>query len=120
MSKKRLVSYRCADVSTGHITKKDALLLEQAAARRSYNVAERSEERTGAPLIPVIARYAEGFFCFLAPDDTDFAEYLVACKTAGFSRAFIRLLCRARREGNYLLRLDADGNDAPGLQRFDW
>jgi len=110
--KKLLQQYKYADVSTCHITQKDAELLEQAA-KQEYTAVEPKE----FPF--TIAAYPEGFFISL-PGKNDFAENLRNLAAYGLSKDCVKLFRRCVNEGAYVLRLDADAYEVEGIKKFDW
>jgi hypothetical protein len=115
MPKKKglLQQYKYADVSTRHITKKDAELLEQAAKAEND-----SFERMKFPF--TIAAYPEGFFISLPGKQADFAENMESLIQFGLSFDCIKLFGRCVKEGAYVLRLDRDAYEVEGIKKFDW
>jgi hypothetical protein len=102
-------------VSTWHITKKDAGLLEADA---EYKKAEVTQ---GPNLI--VYRYEEGFFVYCAPPsgDEEFTEqYDQQVKERGYSKALIELIQVTRRHGCKFLHLDSDGEVYDIFPTFDW
>ncbi len=94
--------YRYLDISTGHITKKDADALNSNCGIR------------GAYLI---GTYDEGWVLSIGEtDDYKGDETFVDC----YSPEFYDVLDYARKQGCTLLRFDGDGMEFPNLPSFDW
>jgi hypothetical protein len=91
------------DISTGHLTKLETNLLDEAAKGESEN--------------PVIAyRYEYGYFVYVPGEDTDYlaiAEY-------GYSMQFINILRRAKELGCKYAQFDGDGIQYDDLETFSW
>ena len=92
------------DISTGHLTKLETNLLDEAAKGESEN--------------PVIAyRYEYGYFVYVPtadePDYLVYAEY-------GYSKQFIAILRRAKELGCKYAQFDGDGIQYNDLEPFSW
>lgn len=87
------------DVSTGHITKKDASLLDSSKA-------------------VVAHKYEEGYFVFVPEDPIESEEQVLT--DAGFSKDFVNLMKLARRHGCKYLQLDRDGREYKDLPMHSW
>lgn len=110
-TKPKLSIHKYADVSTCHITKKDAEILERFA--------------DDVPLLFThnppftVAKYAEGFFIPLGSGNwANEAEH--DSLSEGLSEEFANLLHHVVEQGAFVLRLDADGDKVDGLPTFDW
>jgi hypothetical protein len=91
------------DISTGHLTKAEADLLDEAAKGESEN--------------PVTAyKYEYGHFVYV-PDENDdhlaIAEY-------GYSPQFLAILRRARELGCKYVQYDCDGIQYDDLETYSW
>jgi hypothetical protein len=100
------------DLSTGHITSKDAELLrryksegnDSAMALTCYPFAYGWTVSTSGLLDPLAGR----------------AERLDEMRKEGYSEHFIAVMTHAADLGATLVRLDCDAEYEPGLPRFDW
>lgn len=108
------------DFSTGHITWKDQLLLEEDAQ------ASESEGVSTAPNCDhglIVHQYREGYWIYCFTGDSasfTFDELAGRCRAGGYSDHLIRLLKIAGNAGCTFLRLDADGTRYTTLPQFDW
>jgi hypothetical protein len=91
------------DISTGHLTKKEADLLDDASKGESEN--------------PVTAyKYEYGHIVHIPTEDPDYlamAEY-------GYSKQFIAILRRAKELGCKYVQFDCDGIQYDDLETFEW
>ena len=97
------------DISTGHLTKKEAELLDNASKGESEN--------------PITAyKYEYGYFVHVPTEEPDYlaiAEY-------GYSKfdcdciQFIAILRRARELGCKYVQFDGDGIQYDDLETFSW
>lgn len=105
----KLPVYKYADVSSGHITQKDAELLDIAASFAGRYAG-----------VPLIAKYAKGWFLSTRPDWYDEEQWAMDLTELGFSRDFIGLWHEVSKKGCQILRLDADGEQIAGLPLHQW
>ena len=96
------------DISTSHITKKDARLLDRTVGSN--------------PLI--VYKYPEGFFV-LVPEKFDrknkyFHQELALAKKFGYSKALLNILRKAYAKNCWFVRLDCDGTVYSDLPTFKW
>lgn len=100
------------DISTVHITKSDADLLEADAAgiiaydKSSYKDGELDD------------RY--GWFIHVPDQTIDVEDCQYSCREAGMSEAFVNLVGYAHKQGCYWICLDRDGDDIDDLPTFEW
>ena len=93
------------DISTGHLTKKETDLLDDASKGESEN--------------PVIAyKYEYGHFVHV-PQKPEYNNYL-AIAEYGYSTQFIAILRRARELGCKYVQFDCDGIQYDDLETFKW
>jgi hypothetical protein len=91
------------DISTDHITKEEAVLLDDASKGESEN--------------PVVAyKYEYGHFVFVSPEKTDY----LAISQYGYSPQFISILRRAKELGCKYVQFDGDGIQYDDLETFSW
>lgn len=109
-----LTIYKYADVSTCHITVKDKDILE--AQEPDMGPIPSLVDRF--PL--TVAKYREGFFIPIGEGEEWLKEMMDDLLKAGLSMSFIKLLGHCIKEGVYVLRLDADGNEIAGLPKHEW
>lgn len=95
------------DLSTGHITSNDSILLENISGNRM----------PCDPIVVVAYGYEEGFFIPIGEWNTEDSSIAMG---AGFSEAFIALLTACHQQGYDMLRLDRDGPECDALPKFDW
>lgn len=88
------------DVSTSHITRKDARLLEQGLG------------------VGYIGSYEHGFVV-LTHDRSDH-KTTAEQRSVGLSESYIELMHIAREQGYYYLMLDSDAPTVEGLDTFNW
>jgi hypothetical protein len=95
------------DVSTGHITAQDNVLLKKAVKD---------------PEAPVIVyEYKEGYFVYVPIEGNEFDETEgPAMEKYGLSKTFINLLRETARLKCKYLQLDADGMEYENLPTFEW
>lgn len=93
------------DVSTGHITHDDAVLLYV-------------ESDADLPAVIVFRRNETGYFVHVPHDDIEESER--AMRDVGYSRAFVNLVRIARAGGAFMLHLDANAASSEKLPVFDW
>ena len=94
------------DISTGHITLGDSLLLAQ-------------KDVASTPLV-CIRPYEYGWYVFTTSEADRVPEYLKAFKKTGYSKAFRDLYRYACKKGYYALNIDQDGETYAELPQFDW
>jgi hypothetical protein len=100
------------DLSTAHITSKDARLLEAYRADR---------KPSGKALVAYPFEYGWTVSTTGMLDGAaDRADRLTAIRNEGFSEHFIRVLNHAADQDAVLVRFDADADFEPDLPRFDW
>jgi hypothetical protein len=103
-SKKPLIQ-KDMDVSTGHLTKKDNVLLIEACTEDTAN--------------PVTAYgYQFGYWVFCGHDSDP--NYLKPFKKYGYSKNFIAIVARAQELGCTYVQFDGDGIQYDDLETFDW
>ena len=94
-------------VSTGHISRKDAVLLEKQAGGTSY---------------PMVASTGSGYFVSLlaAADREAVSNAMENLRTLGFSKPFLTLWNAMRDSGFGYLQLDQDASTIHGFKTFNW
>lgn len=105
----KLPVHKYASVSTGHITRRDAELLDLADWSKDAD-----------PSIPLIAKYDEGYFLYTLSEWADETQWKEDLVKAGLSEAFVELWLQASKAGCEILRLDADGETIDDLPLFEW
>lgn len=103
-------SQKLADMSTCHVAKDDAGLLDKWAAITA-------DPHALAPL-HVYAKSEYGWYIIVPQDD--FAEKAKELREAGASTSLVRLLRALADDGFTLLCLDRDGEVLPEFPKFDW
>jgi hypothetical protein len=115
---------RFADVTTGHMTRQDCLLLEGGAKSvflRSTVQTARSMPDSMTYSGPIVYAYAEGFFVHVSNEKEYLEEGLTfASNGIGFSDQFKRIMREAHRQKLWFVRFDADGADYDRLETFAW
>ena len=95
------------DISTGHISRTDAALLDVCA------------RNTGMPPV-IVYKYDEGYFVYVTDDEGSFIDTVATVKTAGFSREFVDVLKLARANGCKYAQIDRDGEIYKDTRVFNW
>jgi len=98
----KFTTFSCADISTCHMTPEDAKLLNKNAASC------------------VVARYTEGWICWVAVDESSWIDQKQSLVDAGFSGAFINLFRDLHKYGIPYCHFDADGKKVGRAPEFDW
>jgi len=93
------------DISTGHMTKNDAVLLD------------RSPEDEDSPAI--VYKYDEGYFVYVG-DFLDERHNYEDYRDYGFSDAFTDILLFAKKTGMKYVQFDCDGASYCDLPNFTW
>jgi ssDNA-binding Zn-finger/Zn-ribbon topoisomerase 1 len=91
------------DVSTGHITKRDNMLLIEAC-----------KADTGNPLVAYKYQYGYWIACGSNPD------YYKSFKEYGYSENFVAIVARAQEFKCTYVQIDCDGIQYDDLETFDW
>lgn len=99
------------DVSTCHISPKDAQLLKECA--------ENEDVVTSQNNALIIHEYTEGCDVFVSEEIYD-KKYQEALIRDGYSKAFVDLLRLAKKFGCNYLKLDRDGTEYDDLPQFTW
>lgn len=100
---------RIAVISTAHITREDAQLLDDLV------------DREAAPI--TMAKYREGYFISLVPACTEHREerwFAKMFKALQLSDSFVDLWCGLRRAGFAVVQLDADAGALDDLKTNNW
>lgn len=102
------------DISTCHITSKDAEVLRRIRPGNGTHL---------APPRLIVQPYEYGWTIStsgMLDGDEDRAERLAAMIDEGFSEHFIKMMLYAADNGTQMVRLDCDAGLEPGLPTFDW
>jgi hypothetical protein len=97
-----------ADISTRHITRADADVLEDPSTP-GHLAALDQINGDGSP----------GMILHVAPK-ADQGERVEAYRARGLSEAFIALMSELSRQGIPYVRFDRDGEDVDGSPAFEW
>jgi hypothetical protein len=92
------------DISTGHLTGKDNELLTEAG-----------EGESGNPIVTYIYEY--GYFVFVPEEDAGLNQH---AETYGYSKAFTKIMARARELKCKYIQFDGDGIQYDDLDTFNW
>lgn len=94
------------EISTGHLRKEDAELLEIKAVKDK---------------LPVMYSNIYGWQFYSPVEISGMEEFKKLCKTLGFSKSFYSLFDRAFVQlGVDRLRIDRDGDVVPFLKSWEW
>jgi hypothetical protein len=91
------------DISTGHLTKKDNDLLDEASTGESEN-----------PVVAYRYEYGHLVFCNIGTDD------FLAIAKYGYSTQFVSILQRANELGCKYVQFDSEGIGYDDLETFSW
>jgi len=94
-------------LTTAHITKMDAALLEDLAKEDDAN-------------LPRVQNHKHGWLVFVVSDKAVNQQRLAALKDKGFSAAFVRLYNLAFKQDFSILDFDSAGELLGGLRHFNW
>lgn len=101
------------DLSTAHITSKDAKLLKKYTAAEGHP--------PGSALIAYPYEYGWTVSTSgMLNDKADREECLAGMREEGFSEHFVNMMVYAADNETQMVRLDRDGDCEPGLPTFDW
>ena len=105
---------KALDVSTSHITEEDAKLLESSTSQ--------GEVHFGLGYPTIVYSYPEGYFVYAHVGDNaaEVRDFNKACRAAGYSEAFLKVMQMARRNGCKYAQLDCDGIEYPQLKTYKW
>jgi hypothetical protein len=101
---KRPVIGKYLDVSTAHITKGDAGLLDTRGLAYPFGV----------------YKYPEGYFVHVSSENTYFHQATAAARKAGYSKEFIAIMRLAWSKSCWFVRLDSDGTTYTDLTTHQW
>jgi hypothetical protein len=104
-------SSKYAVVTTGHLSKKEAAILDEISEPIDY---EKHDQLSGHP---IVRKYLYGWFVFIPTDE--FSLYL-SDFPPGLSVQFKRILSSAHRQGITYIQFDADGPKIAGLKEYNW
>jgi hypothetical protein len=100
------------ELSTAHITERDAQILEQGIT---------DEFISGQHLIFPRICLKDDFGYFISVAGVESSEGIIEeYRRAGMSEEFINLVLKADHEGHWYLRLDCDAEIDETLPKFDW
>ena len=102
--------FRIADVSTRHITSRDAELMGRQGAPGHVACIDAEHGEAGSP--------GDVFAVML--DQACHGKLLADLKDFGFSSAFVRIFRALYRQRVAYVRFDAGGGEAQGLAEFRW
>ena len=102
--------YKVADVSTRHITRRDAELMGRQDAPGHVACIDAEDGDAGSP--------GDVFAVML--DRACHGRLLADLKGFGFSSAFVRIFRALYRQRVAYVRFDAHGGETEGLAEFDW
>lgn len=98
------------DLSTGHLTRADARLLEDEAA-----------DRAARPPVLVVYSYTEGFWVYVPSTADQLREYLDRAADDGrYSTVLLDLIRLAHEQHARFIRFDSDGPVVPKLPTHEW
>lgn len=95
------------EVSTLHITQRDANLLDVAA------------DCPGAPPV-VVYKYPEGYFLYVPESTADFKDTILIAHKVGFSQGLLNLMANAYQNKCEYVHLDCDSEVYPDLPTHEW
>jgi hypothetical protein len=103
---------RLIDLSTSHMTAKDATLCDE------LDIFGSSPEEN----LPRIIEHNYGYIIFVTSDPETMQTYLDGLRQAGFSEAFVDIYHRAATSENTIMMINFDRDAAPidELPSFDW
>jgi hypothetical protein len=94
------------DISTGHVTQSDVMLLRSCAI---------SDTAWG----PIVMPYEEGVIVAVSSDDETFAADLIMW-AGHFSKEFCKVISVAHDRGCTYVKFDQDGIEYTDLKVFNW
>ena len=97
-----------ADMSTGHLTKEDSLLLDEL---------RQGPQTPGDTTHGLIGGYMYGWVVETWPRSREHRKEL---KDAGFSKAYIDLIFRMHALGIWYIKFDCDAPHWEGFPTFNW
>jgi len=110
MKTPRFDVYRIADVSTRHITKRDAELMGRHDAPGHVACVDPEAGESASP----------GDVFAVMRDRACHRNLLADLKGYGFSAAFVRVFRALYRQRVAYVRFDAGGGEVAGVARFEW